>query len=156
MPVRAFLAELAELSPASRERERAAIVSFAKWAVRQELLQANPMDRIDIAKVPRSLPCSGRGRRRRQGARRGHASVRLPTAPAGFRWLERTGWFVIAVANGQVRQSRPRALASAVAVEAITLSSCTVLSVLRLVNTERIIGALDPGDQTIARSLAVP
>lgn len=69
---------------------------------------------------------------------------------------ERAIWFMIAVANGEAPQSRPRALASAVAAEAITLSSCAVLSVLRLVNTERIIGALDPGDQTIARSLAVP
>ncbi|WP_235031033.1 tyrosine-type recombinase/integrase [Nonomuraea solani] len=55
-PVRAFLAELAELSPASRKRKRAAIASFAKWAVRHDLLAANPMDRIGTVKVPKNLP----------------------------------------------------------------------------------------------------
>ncbi|MGW4792145.1 site-specific integrase [Nonomuraea sp. NPDC004297] len=32
VPVRAFLAGLAELSPASRKRKRAAVASFTKWA----------------------------------------------------------------------------------------------------------------------------
>lgn len=50
----------------------------------------------------------------------------------------------------------PRALASAFAVEAITLSSCGVLLRLRLVNTDKTIGAFDRGVQTMARSLAVP
>ncbi|MFI7470600.1 tyrosine-type recombinase/integrase [Nonomuraea sp. NPDC049646] len=55
-PVRAFLAELADLSPASRKRKRAAVASFAEWAVRHDLLTANPMDRIDTVKVPKTLP----------------------------------------------------------------------------------------------------
>uniref|UniRef100_UPI003F4912A4 tyrosine-type recombinase/integrase n=1 Tax=Streptosporangium sp. CA-256172 TaxID=3240076 RepID=UPI003F4912A4 len=55
-PVRAYLAELADLSPASRKRKRAAVASFTKWAVRHDLLQANPMDRIDTVKVPKTLP----------------------------------------------------------------------------------------------------
>ncbi|MFD1938714.1 tyrosine-type recombinase/integrase [Nonomuraea mangrovi] len=55
-PVRAYLAELADLSSASRKRKRAAIASFAKWAVRHDLLAANPMDRIDTVKVPKNLP----------------------------------------------------------------------------------------------------
>ncbi|GAA3507515.1 integrase/recombinase XerC/integrase/recombinase XerD [Streptosporangium album] len=55
-PIRAYLAELAELSPASRKRKRAAVASFTKWAVRHDLLQANPMDRIDTVKVPKTLP----------------------------------------------------------------------------------------------------
>jgi hypothetical protein len=41
---------------AGRKRKRAAIASFAKWAVRHDLLQANPMDRIDTVKVPKALP----------------------------------------------------------------------------------------------------
>jgi integrase/recombinase XerC/integrase/recombinase XerD len=53
-PIRAFLAELADLPPASRKR--AAVASFAKWAVRHDLLAANPMDRIDTVKVTKSLP----------------------------------------------------------------------------------------------------
>ncbi|MGW2151720.1 site-specific integrase [Nonomuraea bangladeshensis] len=55
-PIRAFLAELADLSPASRKRKRAAVASFTKWAVRHDLLAANPMDRIDTVKVPKNLP----------------------------------------------------------------------------------------------------
>jgi integrase/recombinase XerD len=55
-PVRAYLAETADLSPASRKRKRAAVASFCRWAVRHELLQANPTDRIDTVKVPKRLP----------------------------------------------------------------------------------------------------
>ncbi|MEU4546845.1 tyrosine-type recombinase/integrase, partial [Nonomuraea dietziae] len=55
-PIRAYLAKLAELSPASRKRKRAAIASFTRWAVRHDLLGANSMDRIDTVKVPKALP----------------------------------------------------------------------------------------------------
>ncbi|MFD1939660.1 site-specific integrase [Nonomuraea mangrovi] len=55
-PIRAYLAESAELSAASRKRKRAAIASFSKWAVRHDLLQANPLDRIGTVKVPKTLP----------------------------------------------------------------------------------------------------
>ncbi|MDP4511374.1 hypothetical protein [Nonomuraea turcica] len=34
---RAYLAELAELSPVSRKRQCAAIASFTKWAARHDL-----------------------------------------------------------------------------------------------------------------------
>ncbi|MGR6918817.1 hypothetical protein ACU635_31605 [[Actinomadura] parvosata] len=53
---RAYLAGLAELSPASRKRKRAAIASFTKWAVLHDLLQANLMDRNDTVKVQKTLP----------------------------------------------------------------------------------------------------
>jgi integrase/recombinase XerD len=55
-PIRAYLADIAGLASASRKRKRAAVASFCKWAVRHDLLEANPMDRIDTIKVPRSLP----------------------------------------------------------------------------------------------------
>ncbi|MER5326321.1 tyrosine-type recombinase/integrase [Streptosporangium roseum] len=55
-PIRAYLAELADLAPASRKRKHAAIASFTKWALRHDLLDANPMDRIDTVKVPKTLP----------------------------------------------------------------------------------------------------
>jgi integrase/recombinase XerC/integrase/recombinase XerD len=32
------------------------VASFCRWAVRHELLDANPMDRIDTVKVPKRLP----------------------------------------------------------------------------------------------------
>lgn len=56
VPVRAYLAEAAGLAPATRKRKRAAVASFCRWAVRHELLDANPMDRIDTVKVPKRLP----------------------------------------------------------------------------------------------------
>jgi integrase/recombinase XerC/integrase/recombinase XerD len=55
-PVRAYLAESAGLAPATRKRKRAAVASFCRWAVRHDLLAANPMDRIDTIKVPKRLP----------------------------------------------------------------------------------------------------
>jgi integrase/recombinase XerC/integrase/recombinase XerD len=55
-PVRAFLAGNAELAPATRKRKRAAVASFCRWAIRHDLLDANPMDRIDTVKVPKRLP----------------------------------------------------------------------------------------------------
>jgi integrase len=55
-PVRAFLGEIAGQAPATRKRKRAAVASFCKWAVRHELLDASPIDRIDAIEVPRTLP----------------------------------------------------------------------------------------------------
>lgn len=55
-PIRAFLSDIAALAPATRKRKRAAVASFCKWAVRHDLLDANPMDRIDTIKVPKTLP----------------------------------------------------------------------------------------------------
>jgi|GEM_PF-3528479 len=66
-PVRAFLGEIAGQAPATRKRKRAAVASFGRWAVRHELLDASPMDRIDTIEVPRTLQDAG-GRRRRRGA----------------------------------------------------------------------------------------
>jgi integrase/recombinase XerD len=55
-PVRAFLGEIAGQAPATRKRKRAAVASFCTWAVRHELLDASPIDRIDAIEVPRTLP----------------------------------------------------------------------------------------------------
>jgi integrase/recombinase XerD len=55
-PIRAFLGEVAGQAPATRKRKRAAVASFCKWAVRHELLEASPIDRIDAIEVPRMLP----------------------------------------------------------------------------------------------------
>ena len=52
-PVRAFLSEIANQAPATRKRKRAAVASFCKWAVRHDLLDASPMDRIDTIEVVR-------------------------------------------------------------------------------------------------------
>ena len=50
--VRAYLAEMAGLAPATCKRKRAAVASYCRWAVRHDLLDAKPMDRIDTIKVP--------------------------------------------------------------------------------------------------------
>jgi integrase/recombinase XerD len=55
-PVRAFLGEVAGQAASTRKRKRAAVASFCKWAVRHDLLDASPMDRIDAIEVPRTLP----------------------------------------------------------------------------------------------------
>jgi hypothetical protein len=55
-PVRAYLAGIAGLAPATRKRKRAAVASFCQRVVRHELLDANPLDRIDTVKVPKRLP----------------------------------------------------------------------------------------------------
>lgn len=54
--VRAYLAEVTGLAPSTRKRKRAAVGSFCRWAVRHDLLHANPMDKIDTIKVPKTLP----------------------------------------------------------------------------------------------------
>jgi integrase/recombinase XerC/integrase/recombinase XerD len=55
-PVRAFLGEVAGQAPATRKRKRAAVASFCRWAVRHDLLEASPVDRIDAIEVPKTLP----------------------------------------------------------------------------------------------------
>jgi integrase/recombinase XerD len=55
-PIRAYLSGIAALAASSRKRKRAALASFCRWAVRHELLDANPMDRIDTITVPKTLP----------------------------------------------------------------------------------------------------
>jgi len=55
-PVRAYLAETGGLAASSHKRKRAAVASFCRWAVRHDLLTANPMDKVDTVKVPKALP----------------------------------------------------------------------------------------------------
>ncbi|MBF6518484.1 tyrosine-type recombinase/integrase [Nocardia cyriacigeorgica] len=54
--VRSFLSEIADQAPATRKRKRASVSAFCRWAVRHELLAANPMDRVDTITVPKTLP----------------------------------------------------------------------------------------------------
>ena len=54
--MRAFLADIAGLAASSRKRKRAVAASFCRWAVRHDLLHANPMDKIDTIWVPKRLP----------------------------------------------------------------------------------------------------
>ncbi|WP_406314612.1 tyrosine-type recombinase/integrase [Streptosporangium sp. NBC_01639] len=55
-PIRVFLADIGQLSAATRKRKRAAVSSFCRWAVRHDRLDTNPMDKIDTIKVPKALP----------------------------------------------------------------------------------------------------
>ena len=56
--MRAYLADIAGLAASSRKRKRAAVASFCRWAVRHDLLHANPMDKIDTIRVHKRLPRS--------------------------------------------------------------------------------------------------
>jgi integrase/recombinase XerC/integrase/recombinase XerD len=55
-PIRAWLSEIAGLSPATRKRKRATLAAFCRWAVRHDRMPANPMDKVDTVFVPRTLP----------------------------------------------------------------------------------------------------
>lgn len=49
--LRDFLAQYRHLQPATRSRKMAALASFFKWAFKQDLIDTNPMLRIDRVKV---------------------------------------------------------------------------------------------------------
>ncbi|MGW6122368.1 tyrosine-type recombinase/integrase [Nocardia sp. NPDC055165] len=51
-----FLSEIAGLAPATRKRKRAAVAAFCRWAVRHNLLAANPMDKFDTINVANRPP----------------------------------------------------------------------------------------------------
>ena len=53
-PIRAFLGEI--VGQAASTRKLAAVASLCRWAVRHELLEASPMDRIGTIEVPKTLP----------------------------------------------------------------------------------------------------
>ncbi|MEU8901325.1 tyrosine-type recombinase/integrase [Nocardia sp. NPDC048505] len=55
-PVRAFMTAISVLSPATRKRKRAAVSAFCRWALVQDRLPVNPMDRVDTITVPKRLP----------------------------------------------------------------------------------------------------
>ncbi|WP_280241656.1 hypothetical protein [Nocardia abscessus] len=74
LSVRAFLSAIADLAPATRKRKRAAVAAFCRWAVRHDLLAANPMDKVDTITVPKTLPRLRRRSPRRCRRRRARRS----------------------------------------------------------------------------------
>ncbi|WP_427896722.1 tyrosine-type recombinase/integrase (plasmid) [Kribbella sp. GL6] len=54
--LRSWSASIADLQQSSRARKQAAVAAFLRWAVRHELIEANPMDRFDRVAVPEGLP----------------------------------------------------------------------------------------------------
>ena len=54
--IEAFLVGDGAVSPATSRRRHATLASFYRWLVRQELVTANPMDRIDGGKPVERLP----------------------------------------------------------------------------------------------------
>jgi site-specific recombinase XerD len=54
--LRAYLATLAGKAPATRARREAALSSLLAWAYRAELIDADPMTRLDRTGIPASLP----------------------------------------------------------------------------------------------------
>ena len=54
--LRDFFGSVARLAPATRARKQAAVTSFLAWAYRQELIEANPMGRVERVKLPAYEP----------------------------------------------------------------------------------------------------
>lgn len=53
--LRSYLGE-GTWSPATRSRRRASLASFFRWLTRNDLVGANPMDRVETVAVPETLP----------------------------------------------------------------------------------------------------
>jgi len=54
--LRGYFATLADLAPATRARHEATLASLLRWAYRQELIAANPMDKLDRVRLPAPAP----------------------------------------------------------------------------------------------------
>jgi integrase/recombinase XerC/integrase/recombinase XerD len=54
--LRSWSTAIADLQQSSRARKQAAVAAFLRWAVRHELIAANPMDRFDRVAVPEGIP----------------------------------------------------------------------------------------------------
>ncbi len=54
--LRGYFATLAHLAPATRARHEATLASLLRWAYRQELITANPMDKLDRVRLPAPAP----------------------------------------------------------------------------------------------------
>ncbi len=54
--LRSYFPSLSHLSLASVARKQASLRTFFAWCIRQEILPANPMDKIDPVKIPEKLP----------------------------------------------------------------------------------------------------
>jgi site-specific recombinase XerD len=87
--LRAFFATVAHLAPATRARKQAALASFLTWAVRQELLAADPMAKVQRVRVEAPAP---------RGLTREQVEAILAAIPAAqardrllFRLLAETG-----------------------------------------------------------------
>ncbi|MFG1820586.1 tyrosine-type recombinase/integrase [Kribbella sp. NPDC049174] len=54
--LRSWSTSIANLKQSTRARKQAAVAAFLRWAVRHELVEANPMDRFDRVAVPEGIP----------------------------------------------------------------------------------------------------
>lgn len=54
--LRLYGQHLANLAPASRARQQATLASFFRWLVRHDLVEKNPMDKLERVKKPERLP----------------------------------------------------------------------------------------------------
>lgn len=54
--LRGYFAAIAELATSTRARKQATVAAFLRWAIRQDLIEANPLDRIDRVRVPAGVP----------------------------------------------------------------------------------------------------
>ncbi len=71
--LRTYFATLAHLAPTSRARKEAALASFLAWAFRQDLIDANPMGRVDRVQLNPPAP---------RGLRPGEVTAILAAIPS--------------------------------------------------------------------------
>src|SRR6266568_1458021 len=98
--LRAFFEIHAQLRPATRARKQAAVARFLTWAEQQELLDRNPMRKIDRVKLDPPQP---------RGVERSQIERILKAIPAEC--LRDRLFFRLLSANGPARRSTSRAAA---------------------------------------------
>jgi integrase/recombinase XerD len=54
--LRSYFAAIADLAVATRARKQASLGAFLRWAVRHDLVDANPLERLDRVRVPEGVP----------------------------------------------------------------------------------------------------
>lgn len=54
--LRGYFAAIADLATTTRARKQATVAAFLRWAIRQELIDANPLDRLERVQVPAGVP----------------------------------------------------------------------------------------------------
>jgi site-specific recombinase XerD len=54
--LRGYFATLSHLAPDTRGRRQATLASFLRWAYRQDLIAANPVDKLDRVRLPAPAP----------------------------------------------------------------------------------------------------
>jgi integrase/recombinase XerC/integrase/recombinase XerD len=67
--LRAHLAQFADRSPATRARKQASFGSYFRWAIKNDVLDANPLDKMERVRVEPPFPAPSPARSSRRSWR---------------------------------------------------------------------------------------